>query len=583
MQNAEMDTTRLEMEELTRAAQENLGFDHAVAGSLAERGRSLAERLGDASALARNLFILGSVRLAEPDYQAAEAQLGRAADLAREAEEPALAIDALRGLLKCAFLSRRPEEALTRGMQALELAREGGDEVREAAAHNDLGSVFGSLGDLEGALRHLLAGLQIHRAAGRDPGPSLLNNIGNVYLELGDHHQALGFFRGALAGFRAQRSWRGEAIALGNVGRAQTGLADHEEALVALRASAELYESHGDEVYLTPALARLGGAYAASGDRESARACFRRSVHALESGARLEFHDEVLLALGRFHLECDEVEAAADALARGLAKLPGDESSRRAFELHCTLAEAHERRGDLAVALHHFKAFHRIQQAVADSAATVRIRGLMLQFDVERARQQEEISRLRNVELARAYETLQALHEQVESQNRALQRISIEDALTGLHNRRYLDLQLPNEVSRARRRRRPLCVAMCDLDHFKQVNDQFSHAVGDEVLRQVARIFGQTLRQDDFVFRYGGEEFLLLLPETDLTGAETLAQRIRTAIAAHPWAELHPQLRVTLSFGLAQLRPGGDEAGLIAAADARLYEAKRRGRDRVCL
>jgi diguanylate cyclase (GGDEF)-like protein len=583
MQEAQMDTARRELEELTRAAQENLGFDRAVAGSLAERAQGLAERLGDASALARNLFVLGSVRLAEPDYQAAAAQLGRAADLARDAEEPALAIDALRGLLRCAFLSRRPEEALTRGMQALQLAREVGDEVREVAAHNDLGSVFGSLGDLEGALQHLLAGLQIHRSARRDPGPSLLNNIGNVYLELGDHHQALGFFRGALDGFRAQRSWREEAIALGNVGRAHAGLAAHEEALAALRASAALYESHGDEVYLTPALARLGSAYAAAGDHESAGECFRRSLHALESGGRLEFHDEVLLALGRFHLERGEAEAAAGALARGLARLPADESSRRAFELHRALAEAHERRGDLAAALHHLQAFHRIQQAVADAAATVRIRGLMLQFDVERARQQEEISRLRNVELARAYETLQALHEQVEAQNRTLQRISIEDALTGLHNRRYLDLQLPGEISRARRRHRPLCVAMCDIDRFKQVNDRFSHAVGDQVLRQVGRIFLQTVRQDDLVFRYGGEEFLLLLPETDLAGAETLAQRVRAAIAAHPWAELHPQLRVTLSLGLAQLGPDDDGAGLVAAADARLYEAKRLGRDRVCL
>jgi diguanylate cyclase (GGDEF)-like protein len=522
------------------------------------------------------------VAIAEADYRGAEAELVRAREVAREARQPALVAEALRWLLRCAFLDRRPEEALVRGMQALEIAREIGDRAHEAIAHNDLGSLFGSLGDCEGALEHLLAGLKVHHTAGGDPDPRLLNNVGNVYLELGDHHQALGFFRAALEGFRTRRSWREEAIALGNVGRAHSGLADHDEALAALQASVDLYRSHGDEVYLTPALARLGTAYATRGDDGQARECFRLSLETMEAGSRMEFHDEVLLAAGRFHLESGEVEEAVDALDRALSLLPAEESSRRAFELHRVLAEARERRGDLAAALHHVKAFHRIQQAVADAAATVRVRGLMLQFDVERARQQEEISRLRNVELARAYETLQALHEQVEEQNRTLHRISIEDALTGLHNRHYLDLQLPSEVSRTRRHDRPLCVAMCDLDRFKQINDDLSHAVGDEVLRVVAGIFRRTVRKADLVFRYGGEEFLVLLPETAMAGAQTLAERLRASIARHPWPDLHPQLRVTVSIGLAQLSAADDEASLLAAADARLYEAKRRGRDRVC-
>src|SRR5690606_9874387 len=115
----------------------------------------------------------------------------------------------------------------------------------------------------------------------------------------------------------------------------------------------------------------------------------------------------------------------------------------------------------------------------------VRVRKLMVEFDVVRARQREEISRLKNVELARANEEMRSLHERLEAQNRELQRLSLEDGLTGVHNRRYLDLQLPLEISRARRRGRALTVAMCDIDHFKEINDRYSHAAGDEVLRRL--------------------------------------------------------------------------------------------------
>lgn len=123
---------------------------------------------------------------------------------------------------------------------------------------------------------------------------------------------------------------------------------------------------------------------------------------------------------------------------------------------------------------------------------------------------------------------------------------------------------------------------MCDIDHFKQINDRFSHALGDEVLRRIARVFRETARQDDLLCRYGGEEFLLLLPETDLAGAQVLAERLRSAVAEHPWNTLHPELDVTLSIGLAELEAAYDADMLLRSADMRLYEAKRQGRDRVC-
>jgi diguanylate cyclase (GGDEF)-like protein len=525
------------------------------------------------------LLELGRQKLAAAEYDAAEDYLKRALEASADA---GLSVDVLRARVMCAFYLGRVEDALRHALRALEMADEMADESRRADAHNDLGMVYGRLGDYEAALAHLLDGLRIQRSLGRPPAASLHNNIGNVYFELRDYGQALEFFRAAHGAFRAQGAARGAAIALGNVGRAHEALGETEESLRAFRESVAAFETCGDGAYLAPALARLAGAQAAAGDVADARATFRRALEAAGVARTPEFIDEVLLAAGRFHLQRAEPAEAVALLERAAALFSPGETTPRVRDAHAVLAEAFEAMGAPGEALRHLKASYRVGAALSDAAVTLRLRNAMLAFDLDRARQQEEISRLRNVELANAYEELRAVHEELASSNRELQRISIEDALTGVFNRRYLDLQLSHEASRAQRRGRPLSVAMCDIDEFKQINDRLSHAVGDEVLRRLGRLLSQVARTEDLVCRYGGEEFLLVLPETELAGAYTLAERVRGAVSAHPWASVHPELSVTLSIGLAELGPGGDPEEMLGRADARLYDAKRLGRDRVC-
>lgn len=551
------------------------------ARALAEEARTLAEQQGNRRALATALYVVGASRLVEGAYDAAETELRRSLDMAQALGERELMVKVLRQLVRCAFYTRNPDAALLRGMQALQLARDIGDRVTEALTHNDLGLVYGRLGDFEGSLEHLLAGLRILQEEGSSSLGSPLNNIGNVYLELGDNREALSFFKRALEALRKERAERAAAIAMGNVGRAHAALGNQVEALAAYEQSLDKHRQNGDTAYVPPALARLGTALGELDRLEEARAAFAGALQMVEEGHHDEFADEVLAAVGHFHLARHEPDLAIPFLQRALALIPPDESTRRLYELHMALSEAYERKGDLQAALDHYKEYHKVRQAVADSATMVRIRGLMLQFDVERAKQQEEIVRLRNIELMRANQDLQVRQEQLTAENRQLHQISIEDSLTRLFNRRYLDLQLGVEVSRARRHPRPLCVAMCDVDHFKEINDRHSHAVGDEVLKAIARIFRETARVTDILARFGGEEFLLILPETDLAGAEALAERIRTAVATYNWSGIAPGLRVTLSIGVAELLETMDSSALLAAADARLYAAKRSGRDRV--
>jgi diguanylate cyclase (GGDEF)-like protein len=156
---------------------------------------------------------------------------------------------------------------------------------------------------------------------------------------------------------------------------------------------------------------------------------------------------------------------------------------------------------------------------------------------------------------------------------------SLHDALTGLPNRRAFDSFLADAISRARRYRRALSLLLIDVDHFKAYNDTHGHPAGDEVLKRIAGEFIRLARETDLVSRVGGEEFALVLPETDGAGARAVAERIRAEITT--LAQFHSP--VTVSVGVATLAPGTPTAALLVKqCDAALYSAKRAGRNRVC-
>lgn len=155
------------------------------------------------------------------------------------------------------------------------------------------------------------------------------------------------------------------------------------------------------------------------------------------------------------------------------------------------------------------------------------------------------------------------------------------DPLTGLLNRAALQRDLEREVEQARRTGASLCVAMIDADHFKQVNDTHGHGFGDSVLEELADRFEAALRPVDRVFRYGGEEFVMVLPDTDLTDALQVVERLRQIVSETPITEDGMSVHQTVSAGVAVARPDDQAEALVGRADAALYEAKTSGRNRV--
>jgi diguanylate cyclase (GGDEF)-like protein len=170
---------------------------------------------------------------------------------------------------------------------------------------------------------------------------------------------------------------------------------------------------------------------------------------------------------------------------------------------------------------------------------------------------------------------------ELKAANKRIEELAELDELTGAFNRRCIMRMLEDEVARARRSNTPCSMALIDLDWFKRINDAYGHPTGDEVLRTFAITLFANIRSIDKFGRYGGEEFLLVLPDTSNDGAARILDRLRSIIADLDWSAFSPGLRVTISAGVATLAADENPEAVLARADAALYSAKARGRNRI--
>ena len=200
-----------------------------------------------------------------------------------------------------------------------------------------------------------------------------------------------------------------------------------------------------------------------------------------------------------------------------------------------------------------------IKEAVVESGAKIRVGNVSLQVEMMGLPEVEHLSRV----------------------DERLRMAQNRDRLTGLPDRAFLEDALPPMVAESRGKGRPICAAFLDIDHFKKVNDTHGHAMGDAVLKQVARLVLHACRQHDVWIRYGGEEFVLFMPNTDEEGAMVVAERVRSAFLLYDWDCTQKGLSVTASLGLALLGEGESTDAWLQRADKALYRAKHAGRNRV--
>jgi diguanylate cyclase (GGDEF)-like protein len=564
--------------------------DASRAAELAGQALALAEEEGYPAGAALALRTLGThFYISRSDYDGAMERFRRALELLDGAGETRGRGDVLNGVGNVHWRRGDYPEAMRMHLRALELQRATGDRAGEGHSLNALGNVSYHLGDYGQALDYYQASLKLRQEIDDRVGVAYcLNNVGNIHGQMGESQLALDYMLQALA-IKEGADPQAAGISMLNVGSAYADLGDDERALEYMqRAAVRLRETGGRDGEAT-CLRDIGKIYERRGDVGHALECYRASLEITrELGARV-FEAETLIRLGALRMRMGEADEALADLhrAREIASELG--ARPQVYEAHEALYRAYEARGELAPALEHFRAYHAAWREVFNAETNARIKSVLVRAEVQQAQREAEILRQKNDELTAAYDHVRQADEEkaqlvsrLREQAVELERQTREDALTGVSNRRHLDALLAVEWERALRFGRALTVAMLDLDRFKQVNDRFTHAVGDEVLRTVARILRENTRGVDVVARYGGEEFCLILVETRLDEGARLCDRLRGLIEGYDWSEVRPDLAVTISAGVAGLHEADGPDTLLAAADVRLYAAKHAGRNRVC-
>lgn len=225
----------------------------------------------------------------------------------------------------------------------------------------------------------------------------------------------------------------------------------------------------------------------------------------------------------------------------------------------------------------HSQMLENVDKALPGATSIEQVRAIVQRLMSDNKKTRSEVDAL-NARLQNSQAQIEKLRAAlIESQS-----LGMIDAVTQLKNRHWLQRNLPREVNAASENERPLSLIMADVDHFKKINDTFGHAVGDEILRRFSELLSKNIKAGDSAVRFGGEEFVLILPHTDLKNARDLGELIRSELENKKWMHHKTGLpigTVTASFGIAQLQANENHDSLLERADAKLYEAKAAGRN----
>jgi diguanylate cyclase (GGDEF)-like protein len=498
----------------------------------------------------------------------------------RNADESLLAASA-DCLTDCCYMMAQYEQGMRFARTARALWQARGDERRQAGAGSRLAFMLAYIGEPD-AVTEAEAALELAERVGDTIEiVRALDTISVVFTFLKQPDRAVGFSERAVAlsrtaGFPLQQPLINLAEAIvqsvlhATPERSQADRAKAvNRALALTREALAVARDRGDGWLERLALNNVAEYSLHVGETDTAEASlaeFDRAAGEATDRCRLHhlwIRGRVLAARG-----CHEDALVPLNACRRLAVATGDIET--AVQCFLDLSETHAKLGDYESALNAHRAYHEAYVRQASEAAQRRARIYALQREADELRAAASEAELRAANLAASNELLAREAER-------LTRTSLEDPLTGLPNRRRLDVAFLDLLTTGA----AFVLAMIDVDHFKSVNDRFSHPVGDAVLRAIAGLLAGGARHDDLVVRYGGEEFALLMRDADIGIAERACERLRMAVQAYDWSSLRPGLAVTISIGIAASTEDSTHDAIVSLADLRLYQAKQSGRNHV--
>lgn len=508
--------------------------------------------------------------------------------------------------------------ALEAYRSGIETARATGDDRAAADLLCRTALIHHVQGEYEKALT---AGVEAVERARAVRNPGLLANceyaLGYIYRDLNRYDTALDFFQSALGSAEAAGDAYRKALALNEIGNIYALREDYPNALAYKRKALDAALASNDEYTVSCCLHDIGEVHMRRGDPAAALTYLQR---ALAIDTRRGDEREIAITsqnLGQIYLGLGRIADAQRTLESALPIVEKGGHPVAEAEIYGLLSAVHERRGAPALALDFLRRSAALKESVLREEGSRRLQELQTRYETEKKQQENEAlaqeNRIKELALTRqtairhnlialsvllvlivalvynryrlrvrAHRELERAHGQITAQkneldraNLRLEELSRQDPLTGLSNRRDLEEKIEEERLRFGRTGRPFALLMADLDDFKAINDTRGHDCGDFVLKTLAGVLTASLRKLTWIGRWGGDEFLLLLPETNLPGARRVAEKIREQLARTPFLWEGRRLDVRLSIGVAVIREGLEVEDLLREADQDMYRKKR--------
>jgi diguanylate cyclase (GGDEF)-like protein len=494
------------------------------------------------------------------------------------------------------------QRALPEVDKAIALLQGGQDRQLLAEALETRGDIYSLLGEQAKAMLDFQRARAAYRAAGIEHEvESLMLSVAIAYRRMGDWPQAERYFTEAIGRMRGHRDWEGVATNLIQLGFLHDESGAPDQARAAFQQAIDVAGRHDDATSLNAARLGLAEAQIELGNPQAAleTLALARAGFAAEQDDSNE--DMLLILSGEALARQGQHVGALERYRQALPLVRRNGNGRYLALLYKAKSASEEALGWTADALADYKRYTAQQLKLQGKMRMEQGRLLEYEYEIRRRefenlklradaatrqRQLEALERVRHWQAlalglgALLVAVLGVLAWRQWRKSGALHTLAMQDPLTGAASRIGIEDEAGHALGAAAQTGEPVSLMVLDLDHFKTVNDRFGHAAGDEVLRAVVAAWTQQLRQRDSLGRVGGEEFVIVCPETTEAQALVVADRLLDATRALRFAHIDPELRLTVSVGLAQSRRDDDRDALFDRADAALYRAKQRGRDR---
>jgi diguanylate cyclase (GGDEF)-like protein len=568
---------------------------------LAQDALTLLAKQPDADLEVRARTLLCS-HLSERDRAAAEREVAAA-----EALLPKLKRSGLRaGLLGCQGeiheYAGDNVQAMSLYQQAVGVADAAGDQEMLAGALFQRGYLRGVQGDYAAGLVDLRRAQTLYEKLDlTQQAATTLNGIAIVYNRMGDFTQARQYFQLTLDAQQAAGLLREQAVTWHNLGRANENLGAWDDARKAFEASLGLCREINYRRGEAHALRGLASVRNALGDASGAMALLAQADALQGQIPDARLRAQILLQRGIALRLLKRPTDSLAALNEGLTIFRSADSQHEMVDTYRELSQTQAELGDWRTAYELHRAFKANSDRLLQRQLDQRFASLKVAFDTDAKEKENRLLQRERDAVERALESAHALSSllvqvtalaasltlilavmtwRMRRSTARMRMLAMTDELTGLPNRRAVLTRLRALLEGPGTQ--PCAVMIADLDHFKPINDRHGHAVGDEVLRAVGSVLTEAVREPVFVGRLGGEEFLVVLPETDLESARQAAERIRERVSAIDTSRWFTDQGLAVSLGVTVSRVGGDtEGNMLRRADAALYEAKQSGRNRV--